>query len=156
MPIPKQKRTKVDYASNPKRFVGTRIAKDFGEHGIYFGTISDASVEDDQVLWTVVYDDGDHEDYDEEDLKKAQKFYESNKEKDERKLPKENVEKETNVVEQALTGSVPANGDVPEATKESKELGAAPPSAAEESVTVGRKDQQQQQQQQQQHSNSNA
>ena len=85
MPAPKPKRSKADYTSFPDRFVGKRVAKDFGEMGIYFGTIKEASVEEDQVLWSIAYDDGDNEDYDTDDLQRAQDLYAQVKNQDEQK-----------------------------------------------------------------------
>ena len=79
MPVPKAKRPKMDLAKNPQRCVGSRVAKLFGGE-VFFGTINAVDVDDDgQSLWTVVYDDGDREDFDKRDLTRAQNLYEQRK-----------------------------------------------------------------------------
>ena len=53
--------TKASLAANPNSYIGVRMAKDFG------GAIYEGSVEfydEAEVLWKIVYDDGDEEDYD--------------------------------------------------------------------------------------------
>lgn len=68
-----------DYLLNrgiPQSYVGKRVAKYFdGKRGklgkIHYGSVTDYSLADNVYHWRVVYDDGDSEDYDQEDLKRG-------------------------------------------------------------------------------------
>jgi len=142
MPAPKPKRSKSDYSSNPDRFVGSRIAKDFGDDmGVFFGTIREANVEEDQVLWVIAYDDGDKEDFDEADLRRAHAFYELVKDQDNDRdelnqssgdKSEKSVEKDV-AAEKCLADSTSSEGDALTEKKDvdndcGKEAGAAVPS----------------------------
>jgi hypothetical protein len=77
----------VPQRRNPKDYVGLRVAKYFPGEGeteeLYFGTIDYVSVQDDdEVLWHVLYDDDDSEDYDENEVKKQVKLYAEKKNED--------------------------------------------------------------------------
>ena len=55
--------------------VGTKIARDFGEHGIYWGVIS-KHYPDDSTLCGVRFTDGDQEDLDQDETQYAIQLYE--------------------------------------------------------------------------------
>lgn len=71
-------------ASEPKSFVGKRIAKDFGGDP-YFGIVMDYDDSEAPSFWHVKYDDGDEEDYFKKDLIKALKYYKVKEKKAETK-----------------------------------------------------------------------
>lgn len=74
-------RTAVD----PKSFVGRRVAKHFpvdGEMPLFFGTVKGYSAS--ECWWQIVYDDGDGEDLDKDDLLVVLGAYEKNKKDDPR------------------------------------------------------------------------
>lgn len=77
-PIPKKVAsndvTALVNSSDPCSFVHRRISKDF-DGTTFFGTILKYDDSDDPPLWSVVYDDGDREDYEKRDLIKALKHY---------------------------------------------------------------------------------
>lgn len=75
--IPVDAQTKIE---NPRSQIKTRVAKKFGGT-LYFGTITHYRREG---LWHVLYDDGDEEDYDSNDLSKAKKLFSKNRDKDKR------------------------------------------------------------------------
>jgi len=60
--------------------VGSRVAKDFGEDEIYFGTVRSYNAK--SKYFSIVYDDGDAEDFDEEELKQALALYQEQKAND--------------------------------------------------------------------------
>lgn len=66
-PTPKKPKKK-----DPRSYVNSRVAKNF-EGSIYFGNITAYDVAD--QFWSVVYDDGDEEEYDEDDLKHYTQMY---------------------------------------------------------------------------------
>ena len=84
----KQKKPRVDYTANPGQFVKLRVAKDFGTGknvDLYFGTVTgfERDDEDDSVVyWSIKYDDGDGEDFDEKDLRVALRMYDACKQSD--------------------------------------------------------------------------
>jgi len=89
------------------------ISKVFGEDGTFHGEVVDASRgkgdgEEDEVLYRIVYEDGDSEDFDKEELEEGLKLYQ--KEKKETKKPKREqaeivvVEEEVKAVEKIDEG----------------------------------------------------
>jgi len=75
-----------DPAKNPKACVGSRIAKFFQDNDLYFGTIETyipSSQTDDKVdLWNVVYDDGDVEDFELDEVQQGLVLYMEYEDKD--------------------------------------------------------------------------
>jgi hypothetical protein len=71
----------------PKKCVGERVAKYFGEK-IYYGTIAGYNNDESPIYWHVEYDDGDKEDMENDELKRA-----SNLAKIQEKLAKRNGSK---------------------------------------------------------------
>jgi hypothetical protein len=59
---------KSSQSSGPRVYVGTRVAKDFGQK-THFGTVSGYS--SDSGFWRVNYDDGDEEDFEKKELNGA-------------------------------------------------------------------------------------
>eukprot|EP00978_Attheya_sp_CCMP212_P037229 scaffold174073_cov53-Attheya_sp.AAC.2 len=82
----KKSKTKKVYVfqkkSNPRDYLNDRVAKVFDDRKTYFGTIKDYSSHEDGSLWSIVYDDGDTEDYDENDIKESITLYEQKKKND--------------------------------------------------------------------------
>ena len=71
--------TKPSPKERENKHVGARIAKDF-DAGLFFGTITRYS--SDTKFWFVEYDDGDDEEYDTKELKKALRHYGKHSDKD--------------------------------------------------------------------------
>lgn len=73
---------------NPKAYVGRRVAKFFDGDGLFFGTINklkpirSSDADEQLLLWKVVYDDEDKEEYDIDDMVEYLKLYEANADKD--------------------------------------------------------------------------
>ena len=73
---------------SPKAYVGRRVAKFFDGDGLFFGTINKLkpskldTADEITLLWKVVYDDEDKEEYDVDDMVEYLKLYEANAEKD--------------------------------------------------------------------------
>ena len=90
------KRKPVD----PFQYLKLRIAKEFEQEDdegkpfqeIFYGTIDAFVGNADSPLWHVKYDDDDEEDFDEKDVKKALKLYESTRGGDEKAIRKPNKE----------------------------------------------------------------
>lgn len=78
--------TGKDPAKEPNSVVGLRIAKYFQDNELYFGKIEDFYPQkdtDDKVdLWNVVYDDGDVEDFELDEVQNGLEIYAENKDKD--------------------------------------------------------------------------
>jgi len=64
--------------NRPTDFVQRRVAKDF-DGDCFYGNLTAYDDSETPVLWHVVYDDGDEEDYTKKDLLRAVKHYEANK-----------------------------------------------------------------------------
>ena len=62
---PKKKQTTGD---TEDAWVGARVRKCFGEHGIYDGEVVGSDLVDGRTVWRVLYSDGDREDLDDEEL----------------------------------------------------------------------------------------
>ena len=61
--------------SQPTVFIQRRVAKQFEDDEVYFGTITQYDESEPPPFWKVHYDDGDEEDYEKKDLIKALKLY---------------------------------------------------------------------------------
>ncbi len=60
--------------------IGIHVARDFGgEHGIFQGSIVSVDLNRRRPLYHVLYDDGDEEDYDDDELRHAIKLHEAHK-----------------------------------------------------------------------------
>jgi hypothetical protein len=96
-PAPAEKRGKKRgrpsiNVEDPDKFLDKRIAKWFEEEDpdmpenivnkLYFGTIDYVVRDEDEILWHVMYDDDDQEDYDIRQVRQALKEYEEHKAKD--------------------------------------------------------------------------
>jgi hypothetical protein len=78
-----------DVSVDPLSYVSKRVARYFGEDDdkkLYFGTVAEfvpaGNVVDGVDLWSVIYDDGDSEDWDKHELQNYLKLYEGNESKD--------------------------------------------------------------------------
>jgi hypothetical protein len=102
---------------NLKRFINSRVAKDFpiGEegdkitHDVFFGTVK--YISDEEKLWTYVqYDDGDTEELNYNELMNALKYYDEQKSKDKTAiLPK--AGEDDDMEDSKLPADTPMNAD---------------------------------------------
>lgn len=60
-------------ASEEEKYLNRRVAKRFGENGIFFGTV--VSIDKEHELYMIRYDDDDEEELDSRQLKRALRFY---------------------------------------------------------------------------------
>lgn len=78
-----------DATVSAESFVGKRVAKDFGELGIFFGFVREflpagSVLEDpDRDLWEVEFDDGDMDDLPRDDIQEMLALYETERHNDE-------------------------------------------------------------------------
>lgn len=61
--------------SQPTVFIQRRVAKEFEDGEVYFGTVTQYDESEPPPFWKIHYDDGDEEDYEKKDLIKALKLY---------------------------------------------------------------------------------
>ncbi|KAG7369685.1 type III pantothenate kinase [Nitzschia inconspicua] len=79
----KRNRPNKSVTGDPKAYLNKRIAKWFEDDELYFGTIDQVSRQDEkETWWHVVYDDGDEEELEIRQLRRALQDYEINKSAD--------------------------------------------------------------------------
>lgn len=79
----KRSRPAKTFMGDAKTYIGKRIAKWFEDDELYFGTVDQVSRQDEkETWWHVVYDDGDQEEFDIKQLRRALADLEENKSSD--------------------------------------------------------------------------